>query len=100
MRLERWVEPFVFETRLHGKVIDSAAGLSWDDRIAMGREDVGTILRKIWPYLFVGIALGAAIHGWVPQQWIADNASSGLWGVVAVVTTGILATGYLFNLVV
>ncbi len=89
MRLERWVEPFVFETRLHGKVIDSAAGLSWDDRIAMGREEVGTILRKIWPYLLVGIALGAAIHGWVPEQWIADHASSGLWGVVVAVGLGV-----------
>jgi uncharacterized membrane protein YraQ (UPF0718 family) len=38
MQLERWVEPFVFETRLRGKVIDSAAGLTWDDRITMGRE--------------------------------------------------------------
>ena len=89
MRLERWVEPFVFETRLHGKVIDSAEGLSWDDRIAMGREEVGAILRKIWPYLLVGIALGAAIHGWVPEQWIADNASSGLWGVVVAVGLGV-----------
>ena len=89
LRLERWVEPFVFETRLHGNVIDSAEGLSWDDRIAMGREEVGTILRKIWPYLLVGIALGAAIHGWVPEQWIADHASSGLWGVIVAVGLGV-----------
>jgi uncharacterized membrane protein YraQ (UPF0718 family) len=89
LQLERWVESFVFETRLHGNVIDSAAGLSWDDRIAMGREEVGTILRKIWPYLLVGIALGAAIHGWVPEQWIADHASSGLWGVVVAVGLGV-----------
>jgi uncharacterized membrane protein YraQ (UPF0718 family) len=89
LRLERWVEPFVFETRLHGTVIDSAAGLNWDDRIAMGREEVGTILRKIWPYLLVGIGLGAVIHGWVPEQWITDHASSGLWGVLVAVGLGI-----------
>lgn len=89
LQLERWVEPFVFETRLHGNVIDPAAGLTWDDRIAMGREEVGTILRKIWPYLLVGIALGAAIHGWVPEQWIADHASSGLWGVLVAVGLGV-----------
>ena len=87
--VERWVEPFVFETRLHGNVIDSAAGLTWDDRIAMGREEVGSILRKIWPYLLVGIALGAVIHGWVPEAWIADHASSGLWGVVVAVGLGV-----------
>ncbi len=89
LRLERWVEPFVFETRLHGNVVDSSVGLTWDDRIAMGREEVGSILRKIWPYLLVGIALGAAIHGWVPEQWITDHASSGLWGVVVAVGLGI-----------
>ncbi len=89
LQLERWVEPFVFETRLHGNVIDPAAGLTWDDRIAMGREEVGTIFRKIWPYLLVGIALGAAIHGWVPEQWIADHASSGLWGVAVAVGLGV-----------
>jgi uncharacterized membrane protein YraQ (UPF0718 family) len=89
LKLERWVEPFVFETRLRGKVIDPAAGLTWDDRIAMGREEVATILRKIWPYLLVGIALGAAIHGWVPETWIADHASSGGWGVLVAVGLGI-----------
>jgi uncharacterized membrane protein YraQ (UPF0718 family) len=89
LRLEKWVEPFVFETRLHGTVIDSATELTWDDRITMGREEVGTILRKIWPYLIIGIALGAAIHGWVPEQWIADHASSGSWGVMVAVGLGV-----------
>ena len=74
MGLERWVEPFVFETKLRGKVIDPSMGLSWDDRLAMGREEVATILRKIWPYLLVGIGVGAIIHGWVPEQWFADHA--------------------------
>lgn len=74
MRLERWVEPFVFETRLRGKVIDPSADLSWDDRLTLGREEVVTILRKIWPYLLVGIGVGAVIHGWVPEQWFAQHA--------------------------
>ena len=89
MQLQRWVEPFVFETRLRGKVIDPAKGLTWDDRVAMGREEVATILRKIWPYLLVGIAFGAAIHGWVPETWIADHASSGGWGVLIAVGLGV-----------
>ena len=72
--LERWVEPFVFETKLHGKVIDPSQGLTWDDRLAMGREEVTSILAKIWPFLLVGIGVGAAIHGWVPEAWFAENA--------------------------
>ena len=80
LRLERWVEPFVFETRLRGKVVDPSSGLSWDDRLAMGREEVVSILRKIWPYLLVGIGLGAVLHGWVPANWFgrADGHGPGL----------------------
>jgi uncharacterized membrane protein YraQ (UPF0718 family) len=88
LRLERWVEPFVFETRLRGKVIDPPAGLTWDDRLTMAREEVATILRKIWPYLLVGIGLGAAIHGWMPADWFAAHAT-GWWGVPLAVVIGV-----------
>jgi hypothetical protein len=84
LRMERWVEPFVFETKLRGKVIDPSMDLSWDDRLAMGREEVVTILRKIWPYLLVGIGVGAIIHGWVPEQWFADHAVGPLGVPIAV----------------
>ena len=82
--LERWVEPFVFETKLRGKVIDPSMGLSWDDRLAMAREEVATILRKVWPYLLVGIGLGAAIHGWAPEEWFAEHAAGPLGVPIAV----------------
>jgi len=88
--VEKWVEPFVFETRLGGQVIDTTAGLTWDDRIQMGVEEVATILRKIWPYLLVGISLGAAIHGWAPTDFFTTyaNASNPL-GVFVAVLIGI-----------
>ena len=77
LHAERWVESFVFETRLRGQVVDSTLALSWDDRIAMGLEEVATILRKIWPYLLVGIGLGAAIHGWAPEDFFTQYAGAG-----------------------
>jgi uncharacterized membrane protein YraQ (UPF0718 family) len=90
LRLERWVEPFVFETRLGGQVIDSTFGLTWDDRIQMGIEEVGTILRKIWPYLLVGIGLGAAIHGWAPEDFFTRYAgASNPFAVLIAVAIGI-----------
>ena len=89
MRLERWVEPFVFETRLRGKLVDPSASLTWDDRLTMGREEVVSILRRIWPYVLVGIGLGAVIHGWVPADWFAAHASSGWWGVPIAVGVGV-----------
>jgi len=87
---ERWVEPFVFETRLHGELIDPSAGLSWDDRLAMAREEVVSILRRIWPYLLVGIGVGAAIHGWAPQDFFARYAGPGnTFGVIIAVLIGV-----------
>ena len=90
LRLERWVEPFVFETKLHGQVIDPALGLTFDDRIAMALEEVGSVLRKIWPYLLVGIGLGAVIHGWVPTEFFTTYAGPGnAFGVLVAVGIGI-----------
>ncbi len=88
LRLERWVEPFVFETTLRGKQVDTSLGLSWADRIQMGREEVVSILRRIWPYVLVGIGLGAAIHGWAPEDWFAEHAT-GLLGVPIAVVLGV-----------
>lgn len=82
--LERWVEPFVFETKLRGKTIDPSAGLTWDDRLQMAREEVVSILRKVWLYLLVGIALGATIHDWAPQDWFAQHAGGPLGVPIAV----------------
>lgn len=88
LRLERWVEPFVFETKLRGKAIDPSQGLSWDDRLQMAREEVASIVRKVWPYVLVGIGVGAAIHGWAPEDWFAEHAS-GLLGVPIAVVIGV-----------
>jgi uncharacterized membrane protein YraQ (UPF0718 family) len=61
-----------------------------DQRIQMGVEEVGTILRKIWPYLLVGIGLGAVIHGWVPTDFFTTYAGPGnTFGVVIAVAIGI-----------
>jgi uncharacterized membrane protein YraQ (UPF0718 family) len=88
--VQRWVEPFVFETRLHGQVIDSTAGLSLDDRLSLGVEEVRSILRKIWPYLLVGIGLGAVIHGWAPEDFFTPYAGPGnAFGVLIAVAVGV-----------
>jgi uncharacterized membrane protein YraQ (UPF0718 family) len=88
--VQRWVEPFVFETRLHGQVIDSTTGLTLDDRLQLGLEEVRSILRKIWPYLLVGIGLGALIHGWAPADFFARYAGAGnAFGVLVAVGIGV-----------
>ncbi|HSK55855.1 MAG TPA: permease [Jiangellales bacterium] len=88
--VERWVEPFVFETKLGGRVVDSSAGLTFAQRIQMGVEEVAVILRKIWPFLLVGIAVGAVIHGWVPEDFFVAHAGPGnALGVLVAVGIGV-----------
>lgn len=77
LHLEAWVEPFVFETRLGGKVLDPSRQLTWGERLQMGVEEAGSILGRIWPYLLVGIGLGSVIHGWVPQSFFLRVAGPG-----------------------
>ncbi|MBI1376901.1 MAG: permease [Frankiales bacterium] len=88
--VQRWVEPFVFETRLRGQPVDPAAGLTLDDRVQLSVEEVASILRRIWPYLLLGIGLGAVIHGWVPTDLFAEYAGPGnAAGVLVAVAIGV-----------
>ena len=75
--VERWVEPFVFETRLGGQLVDDTAALTFNQRLQMGAEEVASILRRIWLYLLVGIGLGAVIHGWAPEDLFTRYAGPG-----------------------
>ncbi len=74
LKLEKFVEPFVFETKLGNKIIDPSMGLTWPERFQMGWEEVRTIITKVWPYLIIGVGLGAIIHGWVPESFFLKYA--------------------------
>lgn len=90
LHAEKWVEPFVFETRLHGEPLDPSQGMELPDRVSLALEEVGSILRRIWPYLLVGIGLGAIIHGWVPTELFASIASAdNPFGVLVAVLIGV-----------
>lgn len=90
LQAQRWVEPFVFETTLKGDPIDPSEGLSMDQRVQMAIEEVASILVRIWPYLVVGIGLGAIIHGWVPTDFFTTYASSdNPFGVIVAVLIGV-----------
>ncbi len=60
------------------------------DRIDAGLASVRTIVGKVWPYILAGIAIGAAIHGWVPQDFMAGfMGKSAWWSVPLAVVIGV-----------
>ena len=84
MRLERWVEPWVYETAPAGGAGPVPGRLAWGARLTLGRAAVRDIVGRVWPYVLAGIAVGAAIHGWVPQDFMASIMGRGAWWSVPV----------------
>ncbi|MFI5119044.1 MAG: permease [Thermoanaerobaculia bacterium] len=78
LKLEAWVEPWVYRTRSR---VDGPAGEKpgWERRLAIGREQVREIVGKVWLYVVAGIAVGAGIHGWVPENFMASIMGKGAW---------------------
>jgi hypothetical protein len=72
--VERWVEPFVFEVPAAGSA--GSERPSTRERMALAREEVRRIVGKTAPYLIIGIALGALIHGWVPESLFVRYAGT------------------------
>lgn len=78
MRLERQVEPWVYATDL-GEASGPEEKLTWGDRARLGQEAVRDIVGKVWPYVMAGIAVGAGIHGYVPENFMASIMGKGAW---------------------
>jgi hypothetical protein len=77
LHLERWVEGWVYQTKTG--VGPDTAPLSWADRVRAGRDAVKDIVGKVWPYVLAGIAVGAGIHGYVPENFMASIMGKGAW---------------------
>jgi len=77
LKLERWVEPWVYRTAT-GPSADTVRP-TWNDRLRLGRDAVKEIVGKVWPYLLAGIAVGAGIHGYVPENFMASIMGKGTW---------------------
>lgn len=88
-KLESWIEDWVQELRT-GEALVLEEKLSWRDRIQRGGEAVRDIVGKVWMYVVAGIAVGAFIHGYVPQDFMASIMGKGTWwSVPAAVVVGV-----------
>jgi uncharacterized protein len=78
LKMENFLEDWV---RDMPKVAAAACenGLTLPERIEAGFGSVRAIVGKVWPYILAGIAVGAAIHGWVPQDFMAAIMGKDAW---------------------
>ena len=83
VRAERWLEPFLLESLEHGTVMPLAFGetrktdcLARHDYAA---AEVKAILRRVWHWIVIGVAVGALLHGYLPEAWFAEHLGAGQW---------------------
>ena len=77
LKLERFIEPFVFEIK--SKVASGTSGeevITFNERLEEARESSLAIFKKTWPYIIMGVGIGAFIHGYVPTELIAKYAGA------------------------
>jgi uncharacterized membrane protein YraQ (UPF0718 family) len=77
LRMEKHVEDWVFETP--GSAGIEEEELDWPARLRAGVGAVKDIVGRVWLYVLLGIAVGAGIHGYVPENFMASIMGKGAW---------------------
>jgi uncharacterized membrane protein YraQ (UPF0718 family) len=89
LKVERFVEEWVYEIKA-GDFQMAEQTITFKDRIHAGYTAVVDIVSKVWIYIVAGIAIGAAVHGYVPENFMASIMGKGAWwSVPAAVLIGI-----------
>ncbi len=77
LHLEKWVEDWVYKIKSGDHPEDEK--MSFLLRIKRGFEAVKEIVGKVWLYVIIGIAVGAGVHGYVPQDFMASFMGKSAW---------------------
>lgn len=89
LRLEHWLQPWVREQRVAPATVTTAP-LTVAQRVQAGWDAVRDIVGRVWHWMVLGIAAGALIHGYVPDQLLVTIMGRGeWWSVPAVVLLGV-----------
>ena len=87
LHLEDQVEPFIRAARAADL---DAPTLTQPQRLTWAREQMVSTFRKVFPYILVGVGIGAVIHNWIPESWITTILGSrNPLGVVLAVAVGV-----------
>ncbi|SDM94844.1 permease [Acetanaerobacterium elongatum] len=83
LKLEKYVEPFVYSAAMAQTEQQKP---SVRDRLIFSRDQVLSIVKKVWPYILVGVGIGAAIHNVIPERVIAAVLGQDKWYSVLLAT--------------
>ena len=87
LHMERYVEDFILSA---GGVDLEAPSLTRRDRLMYAREQMTGTFRKVFPYILVGVGIGAVIHNWIPQDYVEAVLGGGNpFGVVLATLVGV-----------
>jgi uncharacterized membrane protein YraQ (UPF0718 family) len=90
MKMERYVEEFVYQIKIKNGGLMAEDHLSWTERFEQALTSTREIVGKVWLYVVVGIAIGALIHGYVPDDFLVEiMGKNAWWSVPAAVMLGV-----------
>jgi uncharacterized membrane protein YraQ (UPF0718 family) len=84
LRLEDQVEDFVYQSPVSNH--DNDGEISRRERLTYARDQVADIAGRVWLYVLIGVGIGAAIHNWIPENFISALLGQGKWWSVLVAT--------------
>ncbi|MDX2463059.1 MAG: permease [Porticoccus sp.] len=83
LRAEKLLQPFALKAYQTAQVSnddpDIKPKLSIIERHEFAKAELLDILNRVWKWVFIGVGLGAALHGFVPELWFEENLGSGQW---------------------
>lgn len=93
IKAEKMLQPFAAKAYMEAKqsaVKGESRRLSLSERHQFAKDELVDIFCRVWKWVIVGVGLGAALHGFVPEGWFAQNLGQGQWwSVPAAVGLGI-----------
>ena len=97
MHMEKYVEEFI----LKANTVDiESPELTQKDRLIYAKEQVVDTFKKVFPYILVGVGIGAVIHNWIPEIWIeAILGSNNPFGVILAALAGIPMYADIFGMI-
>ncbi len=87
MNMEQYVEEFI---RTASSVDIDSPDLTIKERIIYAKDQVVSTFKKVFPYILIGVGIGAVIHNWIPESWIETVlGSNNPFGVILATLLGV-----------